>query len=119
MSNVVIELEGAQIPVDMVITDSDTYDIILGMNWLENAQAEIQIKESHMIIRSHGQEHEVPLNYTTSPKKIIYSSNEESSSDEETSAEPVYTITQTTKKQKENFDQDQQEEEIEEVKHLC
>ena len=46
MANVVVELGGAQIPVDMVITDSDTYNIILGMNWLENAQADIQIGES-------------------------------------------------------------------------
>jgi predicted aspartyl protease len=98
MCNVVIEVGGAQIPTDMVIMDSDSYDVILGMNWLENAQADIRIGESQMIIKSHGQEHEVPLNFTTNPKRIIYSSEEELSSEEETSVEPVYTVTRTTKK---------------------
>src|SRR5215217_4302463 len=71
-----------------------------------------------MIIRSHGQEHEVPLNYTTNLKKIIYSSDEDPSSNEETSAEPVYTVIGTIKKQWENFKHDQQDDEAEEVKQL-
>src|SRR5436305_10856822 len=74
----------------MMVSDSSTHDVILGMNWLENAQAEIQVSESRMIIKSHGQEFEVPLNYTTSPKQIIYSSDEDLSDEE--SAEQVFTV---------------------------
>src|SRR5947199_8274154 len=32
---------GAQIPINMVVSDSNTHDVILGMNWLENTHAEI------------------------------------------------------------------------------
>ena len=60
----------------------------------------------------------MPLNYTTNPKKIIYSSDEDSSSDEETSAEPVYTVIGTIKKHWENFEQDRKDAEAEEVKRL-
>src|SRR5436305_5126889 len=43
-----------------------------------------------MIIKSHGQEFEVPLNYTTSPKQIVYSSDEDLSDEEST--EQVFTV---------------------------
>src|SRR5436305_2925380 len=78
----------------MMVSDSSTHDVILGMNWLENAQAEIQVSESRMIIKSHGQEFEVPLNYTTSPKQIVYSSDEDLS--EEESTEQVFTVMRQT-----------------------
>src|SRR5436305_15143511 len=74
----------------MMVSDSSTHDVILGMNWLENALAEIQVSESRMIIKSHGQEFEVPLNYTTSPKQIVYSSDEDLSDEEST--EQVFTV---------------------------
>src|SRR5436305_1080910 len=74
----------------MVVSDLSTHDVILGMNWLENAHAKIQVSESQMIIKSHGQEFEVPLNYTMSPKQIIYSSDEDLSDEEST--EQVFTI---------------------------
>jgi hypothetical protein len=91
MPAVVITLGGADIPIDMVVTDSDTYDVIVGMNWLALAEANILVNESKMIIKSHGLEHEVQLNFDRTPKSLSHSSQ---SSNGESSEERVYNITE-------------------------
>src|SRR3954468_17355440 len=91
MPAVVITLGGADIPIDMVVMDSDTYDVIVGMNWLALAEANILVNESKMIIKSHGLEHEVQLNFDRTPKNLSHSSQ---SSTDKSSGEHVYNITE-------------------------
>ena len=101
MENVKVKLgKAGSIAVDMVVTNSDTYDVILGMNWLAKAQANIDVSKSTLAITDlKDNQHEIQLNFIKTPNKIIYSSDEHSSSDEEgTSAEPVYNVTEPSKK---------------------
>ena len=97
MVAVVVTLGGADIPIDMIVTDSDTYDVILGMNWLALAQANILVNESKMIIKSHGLEHEITLHFDHTPRNPSNNSSEEYLSEDESQEEAVYTVSQVSK----------------------
>src|SRR3954465_1817816 len=98
MVAVIITLGGADIPIDMIVTDSDTYDVILGMNWLALAQANILVNESKMIIKSHGLEHEIALHFDHTPHNPSNNSSEEYLSEDESQEEAVYTVSQVSRK---------------------
>src|SRR5947208_11733719 len=50
------------IPIDMVVTESTSYDIILGNKWLNKAKAVIDLNASKMRIDWKGRRFIIPLN---------------------------------------------------------
>ena len=62
IADVPIRFGGATVSTDVIITKATNYDLILGNDWLETAQAKIDIAAQKMTINPQGKEIEIDLN---------------------------------------------------------
>ena len=61
VTKVPIQVQGLTIPIDMIVTNANSYDVILGNEWLVKANAIIDLNAAAMRITCHGKEINVPL----------------------------------------------------------
>src|SRR3954468_12940341 len=83
--NVPVQFGNCTIPIDMIITEGTTYDIILGNNWLNLAQAKIDLGAAKMRICAHNIYHEIQLDLYRGARPPM-----KTTSSEESDAEQVY-----------------------------
>jgi hypothetical protein len=67
------------IPIDMIVTESTSYDVILGTSWLELANATINLHQASLTISHCGQKHTVPLDMNQAAQSITTHDDEEDS----------------------------------------
>src|SRR5215216_4227012 len=98
VKNVPVTFGSCTIPIDMIVTESTSYDVILGTNWLHLAKAEVNVKHAWMKFVYHGQKHKIPVDTNRSTRSNIINSDDESSDENEGNfadlqrLKPVYTI---------------------------
>ena len=78
-----IRFGNATIPVDCIVVDTATYDLILGNEWLAKAKATVDLNAEAMRISWKGKRYEIPLNLDRGVKPRIIT---------EEDAEGYYTI---------------------------
>ena len=81
MKDVPITFNNITVPTDMTVIEGDTYDIILGTDWLNKTQAKLDISAAKMRITYHGVIEIVNLDMTRGIRDQM--SNTDSESDEE------------------------------------
>ena len=67
--DVTVQFSQCQISIDMIITQSASFDIILGMDWLTKAGAVVDLGFAEMTIEKHGQKFIIPLDVTHGIRK--------------------------------------------------
>src|SRR6266480_3198424 len=66
--NFPITIQGVTIPADIVVvTDAQSYSVIVGNDWLSKVKALIDYQNSVMMITWQGQDFEIPVEYTEMP----------------------------------------------------
>ena len=66
--NFPITIQGVTIPADIVVvTDAQSYSVIVGNDWLSKVKALIDYQNSVMMITWQGQDLEIPVKYTEMP----------------------------------------------------
>ena len=70
--NFPITIQGVTISADIVVvTDAQSYSVIVGNDWLSKVKALIDYQNSVMMITWQGQDLEIPVEYTEMPLEII------------------------------------------------
>jgi deoxyuridine 5'-triphosphate nucleotidohydrolase len=64
MKEVPVTFNNTTIPIDMTVTESTTYDVILGTDWLAKAQAKIDLNAAQLRITYHGKSEHINLDLT-------------------------------------------------------
>uniref|UniRef100_U9TR46 Uncharacterized protein n=1 Tax=Rhizophagus irregularis (strain DAOM 181602 / DAOM 197198 / MUCL 43194) TaxID=747089 RepID=U9TR46_RHIID len=59
----IITVQGIEVPINMVVTESETYSVIIGNNLLRKVKANIDYETSIMIISWKGKEARVLVEY--------------------------------------------------------
>ncbi|GBB91667.1 hypothetical protein RclHR1_19010001 [Rhizophagus clarus] len=100
--NFPIKVQGIEVPIDMVVTEAETYSVIVGNDWLRKVKANIDYETSTMTINWKGKEARVPVEYqlVSDAKQVERVEEEEDSEEEE-------------EKEIENEDEDEEYEEVE------
>ncbi len=84
MNEVPITFNNLTVPIKMTVIEGDTYDIILGTDWLNKAHAKLDIQAAKMRITYHGVIEIVNLDMTRGIRNQM--SNTDSESEEESFA---------------------------------
>jgi hypothetical protein len=95
IKNVPVTFGSCTFSVDMIVTESTSYDVILGTNWLHLADAEVRVKEQWMTFIYHGQKHKIPIDTNRGTRSNMINSDVESSDQFEGNwdeRKPVYTV---------------------------
>ncbi|PKY23284.1 hypothetical protein RhiirB3_437453 [Rhizophagus irregularis] len=80
----IITVQGIEVPINMVVTESETYSVIIGNNLLRKVKANIDYETSIMIISWKGKEARVLVEYQlVSDAKQVEEIEEEGSEKEE------------------------------------
>src|SRR3954468_5559563 len=80
VKDISVQVGGATIPIrSMIVTSAKSYDLILGNEWINKANARIDITKGNMTIEWKGKKWRVPIS-SRAPK---YEQAEESESDQE------------------------------------
>jgi hypothetical protein len=88
MKEVPITFNNITIPIKMTVTESDTYDVILGIDWLNKAHAKLDINAAKMCIVCHGAIEMINLDMTRGIRDRM--SDTDSESEEETPVNNVH-----------------------------
>jgi hypothetical protein len=83
--NFPITVQGIEVPINMVVTEAETYSVIVGNDWLRKVKANIDYKTSTMTMNWKGKEIRVPVEYqlVTDAKQIEEVEEEDSEEEEE------------------------------------
>src|SRR5438034_5122649 len=85
--NFPITVQGIEVPVNVVVTEAETYSVIVGNDWLRKVKANIDYKTSTMTISWKGKEAKVPVEYQDTKQTQRTEKDEEENSEEEDSEE--------------------------------
>ncbi|PKY56151.1 hypothetical protein RhiirA4_476230 [Rhizophagus irregularis] len=61
--NFPITVQGIEVPINVVVTEAETYSVIVGNDWLRKVKANIDYETSTMIINWKEKEAKVPVEY--------------------------------------------------------
>jgi len=61
ITEVTVTLGTAKIPINLTITESCSFNVILGNDFLEKIEAEISLVKMCMKFNWHGMNHQIPL----------------------------------------------------------
>jgi deoxyuridine 5'-triphosphate nucleotidohydrolase len=87
---VVVNFGGAEIPLDnVVVTESTTYDIILGNDFLERIEATVDLGKAEVRFSWHGRNCKVPVDINRGIRESQYSDHSRSDT---TPSDQVYTV---------------------------
>ena len=82
IEDVAVTFGECTVSVDMVVTEAASYDVILGMNWLTQANATVDLGRKEMVLSKHGRRTTVPLDCARGVRTEITTQPEHDSDDE-------------------------------------
>src|SRR3954463_7344183 len=85
MKDIPVCFGNCTITINMTVCEATSYDVILGVDWLQKAQAKIDFGAAKMKITYHGQDEEVPLDLTRGARPTMVETDEEESQNENSS----------------------------------
>jgi deoxyuridine 5'-triphosphate nucleotidohydrolase len=86
MKEVPVTFNNTTIPVDMTVTESTTYDVILGNDWLSKAHAKIDFNAAQLRITHHGKTELINLDLSRGIREQM------SETESETEEEGIYNV---------------------------
>jgi hypothetical protein len=82
--NFPIAVQGIEVPIDVVVTEAETYSVIVGNDWLRKVKANTDYETSTMTISWKGKEARVPVEYqSVSDAKQVEEDEEEEEEEKE------------------------------------
>jgi hypothetical protein len=83
--NFPITVQGIEVPIDVAVTEAETYSVIVGNDWLRKIKANIDYETSIMTISWKGKEARVPVEYQliSDAKQVKEDDEEEEEGNEE------------------------------------
>ena len=81
IDNFPITIDGIVIPAEVDVTEARTYNLIVGMDWLNKINAKIDLKKNIMIFDWNGKEGKVIIKFIHEQRNINIEESEESDSE--------------------------------------